>query len=77
LKGFVSYDTVLSAERAIENMNRFQILGKKIEVRQKRVKKIVKLKKDIHDLQDKIIQLENEKKALLHDKVNQLTELIE
>jgi len=77
LKGFVSYDTVLSAERAIENMNRFQILGKKIEVRQKRVKKIVKLKKDIHDLQDKIIQLENEKKALLHDKVNQLTKLIE
>lgn len=35
--GFVSYDTVVAAEQAIEQMNGFQIGNKRLKVQHKRV----------------------------------------
>lgn len=37
--GFVSYDSVISAEQAIEQMNGFQIGNKRLKVQHKRVNK--------------------------------------
>lgn len=37
LTGFVSYDSVISAESAIEQMNGFQIGNKRLKVQHKRV----------------------------------------
>jgi len=37
--GFVSYDSILSAEQAIEHMNGFQIGSKRLKVQHKRINK--------------------------------------
>ena len=37
ISGFVSYDSVISAEQAIEQMNGFQIGSKRLKVQHKRV----------------------------------------